>query len=68
MALEALGREDEALEHYRRMLPLAAELDRDLPRANDCLWSSDGSPPAGGALYDQITVGAYARGDRPSFA
>jgi tetratricopeptide (TPR) repeat protein len=41
MALEALGREDEALEHYRRMLPLAPELDRDLPRANDCLWSSD---------------------------
>jgi tetratricopeptide (TPR) repeat protein len=41
MALEALGREDEALEHYRRMLPLAAELDRDLlPRPDGRPWSA----------------------------
>jgi len=48
MALEALGREDEALEHYERMLTLGGELDQELPRTNDCRWSSDARRKLGG--------------------
>ena len=40
-ALEALGREDEALKHYERMLALGAMLDEESPRKDDCQWSSD---------------------------
>ena len=40
-ALAATGREEEALEHYRRMLPLAEDLDREAPRSGDRRWSSE---------------------------
>ena len=41
MALEALGREDEAFPHYDRMLTLAPELDQQLPRTGNSRWTSD---------------------------
>jgi serine/threonine protein kinase len=41
MALQALGREDEALAHYERMLTLATGLDQQLPRTGDCRWTSE---------------------------
>ena len=48
MALEALGREDEALAHYERMLTLATELDQQLPRTGDCRRTSDAHMRLGG--------------------
>jgi tetratricopeptide (TPR) repeat protein len=41
MALEALGREDEALAHYERMLTVATELDQQLPRTGNSRWTSE---------------------------
>src|SRR5262249_24587318 len=41
LALEALGREDEALTHYERMLSLGAMLDEESPRTGKPQWSSE---------------------------
>jgi tetratricopeptide (TPR) repeat protein len=50
--LAALGRGDEATEHYERMIALGTELDQELPRTNDWRWSSQ----ARGEFCDLLTL------------
>jgi hypothetical protein len=65
VALQALGREDEALAHYERMLILATGLDQQLPRTGNRRWTSDGQ--LGDCRWTSEAhahLGAYFRGKK----